>query len=138
MHEGWFENDYLAVCESDEESAGLTRGYGLRDRLPGYKIAGLKGWDDFIVVDDSGQLFTVPTVPLVSEYLAPTTIKLDPAGLRGDPRFKGQIKWYRTPVVFGGSPTDKANMMWITYDVHQEAVRAWNKIYDDLKDKVQK
>jgi hypothetical protein len=71
MNEGWSASDYLAVCESDEEIQRLTSAYDVSSRLPGFRFVGMKGWDDLVVSDSSGQLFTNPAVPMIPAYLAP-------------------------------------------------------------------
>lgn len=65
MTEGWCEKEYL-VLFSDEESEAKTRLYQLSAVLPGHRLIGFKGWDDFIVADAAGGLFSVPMVPSCS------------------------------------------------------------------------
>jgi hypothetical protein len=98
MREGWHD-DYLVLL-SDQESSDASRGYEIQKFLPGYQIAGLRGWDDFIVRDASGGVFTVPTVPMDPQYLAAWTPPPDSALLEPDSRFTGKIKWYTKPIVF--------------------------------------
>jgi hypothetical protein len=42
----------------------LTEGYGIPRHLPGFAVVAISGWDDFIVRDEAGAVFRVPTVPL--------------------------------------------------------------------------
>jgi len=51
--------------------------------------------------------------------------------MQPDERFRGKIKWYVKPIMFGGSPTAKENMAWLSYEQHAEAVRWWSKFYRD-------
>ena len=71
MKEGWFNDDYWLLCEDKKEAERLTTSYGLSDYLPGYFIVGLKGWDDFILVDQESKYFLIPTVPLERKKLSP-------------------------------------------------------------------
>ena len=61
MNEGWLGEEYIVLFE--EKAPELERAYGLADFLPGYKLLGLRGGEDFIVEDNNGSLFTFPTVP---------------------------------------------------------------------------
>jgi hypothetical protein len=68
MNEGWNGDDYL-IRFDEAESEPLTEGYGIRQFLPGLTVVGILGWDDFILRNQGGQLFRVPTVPLVQRYV---------------------------------------------------------------------
>lgn len=122
MVEGWAGEDHFVVFDSDE-SQERTRVYKLDEYLPGYHIVGLKGWDEFVVLNSKGEAFTVPTVPLHEQYLSPCVL---PSGLAPDERFANRIKWYVTPLAFGGSPTDASNTVWITHEEHAGFVNFWN------------
>jgi hypothetical protein len=130
MHEGWHGEDYLVLL-SDQESADASRGYGIQEYLPGYKIIGLRNWDDFIVRDASGGVFTVPTVPMDRQYLAawilPATDQLAP-----DARFTDRIKWYTKPLVFGGNASEATNTVWVSPEQHMQLVTWWNALYRDV------
>jgi hypothetical protein len=127
MNEGWANDEHFIVF-NDEESREATLRYGLAERLPRYTIVGLRGWDDFVVRDSNGQLFSVPTVPLIPKYLEPFPGDL-PSHLTKDQR-AGTIKWYVKPIVFGGSAEIGENLTWITHAQHTELVRWWNHQYD--------
>lgn len=132
MIEGWHGDDYLQLFDDAEASAFSTR-YDLDRFLPGYRLVGLRGWDDFIVKDANGRLATVPTVPLSVKHLTPLDIAVDASRMEPDDRFRGKVKWYLTPLLFGGSPTDKQNLVWVTLERHAELVRFWNDHYRRLK-----
>ena len=131
MREGWCNDDYWALCGDQTEAEHLTALYGLAQYLPGYSIVGLKGWDDFIVVDGESQYFTVPTVPLDRTNVAPFRFPGEALRLESDERFGKKIKWYVKPIRFGGDPSAKENMVWLSLDEHVEAVKWWNKFYYD-------
>ena len=59
MIEGWYNDDYLVLFEEQEEAVRMTGIYGVRENLPGYTVVGLRGWDDFIVMDGKQQFFTI-------------------------------------------------------------------------------
>ena len=130
MIEGWCGDNYLVLFE--ENAASLEDGYGFAEYLPGYCLVGLRGWDDFIVQDISGGLFTVPTVPLSKDYLEP----LKPEDIRGEiepePQLMNKIKWYIQPLIFGGDGKLGDNVTWLTLEQHTKAVKWWNAMYRDL------
>jgi hypothetical protein len=138
MREGWCNDDYWLLCEDQREAEALTTTYGLADYLPGYFIVGLKGWDDFILCDREGQYFLASTVPLERGSLAPFQFPSASLRLESDDRFTGKIKWYVKPIRFGGDPTAKENMAWLSLDEHVQAVRWWAKFYYETFAKQQK
>ncbi|MCS6136769.1 hypothetical protein G3496_17775 [Shewanella baltica] len=77
---------------------------------------------------NGSQLFKVPTVPIAVEYLENLITKQLPENLEEDKRFLGKIKWYSTPVVFGGDPSEQ-NMIWVNHLQHRELVIYWNEQY---------
>lgn len=133
MNEGWYNDDYLIVFDNKKVNE-LTIAYSFHKFLPNHQLLGLLGWDEFIVADRSGDTFTVPTVPLISEYLAPYSFPQSPI-LKPDPRFTGRIKWYVTPIVFGGSPELDDNITWISLEQHANAVVWFNDKYRELQSK---
>jgi hypothetical protein len=135
MKEGWIsDSDYLMLFD-EEESAQATEGYGIADYLPGFAVVALIGWDDFLLRDESGVLFRVPTVPLVQEYLEKLEKVPDATRLEPDERYRGEIKWYIQPLIFGGDPSSEKNIFWADLATHQLAVRWWNDLYRDLANK---
>ena len=131
MREGWCNDDYWSLCEDQKEAEDLTALYGLADYLPGYFIVGLKGWDDFILCNRQRQYFSVPTLPLEPAGLAPFRFPAESVRLESDGSLSGKIKWYVKPIRFGGNPTAKENMAWLSQDEHVQAVKWWNKFYHD-------
>ncbi|MCL4693713.1 MAG: hypothetical protein KJ060_14530 [Candidatus Hydrogenedentes bacterium] len=127
MIEGWLEDVYL-VLFSEAEIDDVSSRYDIERSLPGYVVLGLWGWDDLVVRDHSGNVYTIPTVPLDQRYLqkaeVPETLNLEP-----DARFKGKIKWYVKPLAFGGDPGAKENLVWVTHKEHSQLVAWWNKKY---------
>jgi len=79
-----------------------------------------------------GQTWRVPTVPLVREYMTPMHGSVGPTELEPDDRFIGRIKWYITPIVFGGDPVSSDNIMWVDIATHQKLVWFWNRKYQEL------
>jgi hypothetical protein len=131
MTEGWFGDDHLILFDESEIALASGR-YAISQPLPGYQVIGLRGWDDFILRDSAGRTFTVPTVPAIAEYLSPYAL---PAGsiLSPDGRFRGKIKWYLKPIVFGGDPNLGENVIWVSHEQHADLVKFWNDRYRDLK-----
>lgn len=137
MTEGWFNDDYWILCDDQDEAEQVTALYGISDYLPGYLVVGLKGWDDFILCNPESRYFTVPSVPLDEQYLEPFEFPAAPLQLEEDPRLTGKIKWYITPLIFGGNPEAKENMAWLTPAKHAEFVRWWNDLYRQENQKTQ-
>ncbi|MEO6003797.1 MAG: hypothetical protein ABIZ04_09980 [Opitutus sp.] len=135
MKDGWHNEEHFVLFESKDEATAATTRYSLSDYLPGFFIVGFRGWDDFILCDVHGEYFTVPTVPLTKAELTPYSFPANTLKLKSDARFENRIKWYVTPIAFGGSPTQKENVVWITHEEHVELVRFWNKTYRDIKNK---
>jgi len=131
MNEGWSGDDYL-ILFADSEISAVSEAYDIQALLPGYQIVGLRGWDDFIVRDANGDLFSVPTVPCIPKYLEPYELPSRMIELETDVRFAGKIKWYVKPILFGGDPSASENIQWVTRDVHARSVQWWNQLYRDL------
>jgi hypothetical protein len=132
MKEGWIDDSYLILFESEQEQVEITAGYHLQKYYPEHRIQAILGWDDFIVINESGENFRVPTVPLAQKNLEKYELPYQNAKLEADERFTGKIKWYVKPVVFGGDPTSKENTTWIDMKTHQELVIWWNEKYHEV------
>jgi hypothetical protein len=131
MNEGWFRDDYF-ILFTEAERASKSHRYGIGTALPGYTVIGLRGWDDLIVIDNRGDAYTVPAVPIDGQYITPCKIP-ESASLEPDDRFTGRIKWYVKPLIFGGDPNGKDNVTWVNHDQHVELVVWWNQQYRTLK-----
>ncbi len=131
MNKGWLNDDYL-ILFSEAEVEGASTKYGVSQSLPGLKILGLLGWDDFIVRDGKGGTYSVPTVPLDRQHLRSFNLPKT-ALLKPDDRFMGKIKWYVKPLVFGGDPKEDKNLVWVTHEQHAELVVWWNNQYRAIK-----
>jgi len=92
MTEGWINEEYL-VLFSREESNSLSAKYDFAKYLPDHNLIGLRGWDDFIVVDPNGEVFSLPTIPMDLTLAEPFVLSENLA-FEPDDRFKGKIKWY--------------------------------------------
>jgi hypothetical protein len=133
MVEGGAGDDYLVLFSATEARATSDR-YGIASMLPGYRVVGLRGWDDFIVQDESGATLTLPTVPCdgsgLADYRIPEADTLVP-----DDRFTGKVKWYITPIKFRGDPNAPRKITWISVSQHADAVRWWNAAYREMTGK---
>ncbi len=132
MHEGWYHNQHFILFAPEEIGAATAR-YAVGSTLPEFVVVGIRGWDDLILRDVSGQLFTVPTVPLVQEYVAPFVGTPSPQSLQPDARVAGRIKWYVQPLVLGGSPELGENVTWVSHQQHGELVQWWNAKYAEVR-----
>lgn len=131
MIEGWHNDDYLVLFDDRLEALRMSDLYGISMYLPGYTFLGLRGWDDFIVADVNSNFFTIPTVPLDPKELAPFGFHVDLEAITPDERFTHKVKWYVTPIIFGGDPNDCGNLTWITLEQHAGLVQWWCKLYRD-------
>lgn len=131
MDEGWHDSQYL-ILFTEAEIPLVSERYGIAATLRGFQLLGLRGWDDFIVRDAAGGVFTVPSVPCISQHLAPFRMPPRGAILARDERFVGRIRWYVKPIVFGGDPSRGENLMWVSHDQHVQLVRWWNEQYRSL------
>jgi hypothetical protein len=134
MKEGLVRDDYLILFD-ELEVATVTDRYAFSRLLPGYQVLGLCGWEDFIVRDSQGKTFSIPTVPLHPQYLAPYIIPEGLGNLSPDAQFAGRIKWYVKPVVFGGDSTIGENVTCVSLEEHTQLVRWWNDLYRSVKNK---
>jgi len=108
MTEGWNRDDYV-VLFSGRESHSATERYGIAALLPGYRIVGLRGWDDFIVQDEMGDTFKLPTVPYDHKELVPFQVPASDELVR-DNRFAGKVKGYVT--LYRLRPREKILLRW--------------------------
>ena len=132
MTEGCYGDDHLILFDEAEVSSVSGR-YAISQFLPGYQVIGLRGWDDFILRDSTGRTYTVPTVPAIAEYISPYALPLAGSSLGSDDRFRGKIKWYVQPVVFGGDPNLGKNVIWVSHEQHAQLVKYWNDLYRSVK-----
>lgn len=130
MQEGWSGDDYF-ILFSDVEAREASQRYRIEEALPGCILIGFCGWDDFIIRDGSGSTCAVPTVPMVREYQREISVP-SAASLEPDDRLAGKLKWYVTPIVFGGDPEVGENLVWVTHDQHAELVLWWNAKYQEV------
>jgi len=91
MVEGWDNDNYFVLFDAPEIDLA-SAAYGIERWLPGYKVIGLKSWDDLLVKDGGNGVYTVPTVPLAREHLAscPSVPRGDV--LSRDARFNNKLK----------------------------------------------
>lgn len=131
MKEGWWKGSYYILFE-DGEVQQMTALYGTERYLPGFTLIGLRGWDDFIVRDAQKAVHAVPTVPISPRHLEGLETPTVGDALEREPRWEGRIKWWVTPLVFGGNPKDDGNVQWISMEQHAQAVRWWNDKYRSM------
>ncbi len=129
MKEGWFGNEYWSLYEGEKEEAEARAAYGLDDFLPGHRLVGLRNWDDFVVRDEAGQCFKIPTVPLKPAQMEEFAFAVDANALERDEGLEGKIKWHVTPVFFGGDGEARENLALVTPEQHAELVRWWAAFY---------
>jgi hypothetical protein len=121
------------ILFEEDEIVRASFEYDIASVLPGFQILGLRGWDDFIVRNESGEIATVPTVPSDPGQLAAFPVGLIDLELRTDAKLAGKIKWYLTPLIFGGDPEVGPNLIWVDHRQHAQLVRWWNAKYRELR-----
>jgi hypothetical protein len=72
-------------------------------------------------------------MPLSTAYIAPFQLPGVDQIWTSDPQFRGKVKWYVKPLVFGGDPSSHENQTWIDHDQHAQLVRYWNDVYRSLQ-----
>jgi len=132
MNEGWYGEDYL-ILFSESEAVLASERYAISALFPGYQVVGLSGWDNFILRDSLGHHYRLPTVPAVPQFLSQFEMPKGSPALRSDERFRGKIKWYIKPIVFGGDPNSPENLTWVNHEQHADLVKWWNKTYHSVK-----
>jgi len=132
MREGWHGEDYLVLFDESELAAASDR-YEMVRFLPGFVVLGLRGWDDFIVRNKSGETYSVPTVPVDTQHLSPFSVPSQETVLQPDVRFAGKVKWYLKPIIFGGDAGVGENLVWVSHDEHAQLVKWWNDKCRSLK-----
>ena len=133
MITGWHSDDHLILFEDQIEAMEMTQRYGIIDRIPGHTLIGLRNSGEFILISSDGHQKTVPTVPLTAEGLEDWLTPIDFAAINFNTPWDGKIRWFVTPWIFGGSPTDEQNIAWVTMDQHVDLVKFWNGKYDEIK-----
>lgn len=132
MIEGWYGSDYLILFDEAEITSASDR-YAISQLVPGCKVIGLRGWDDFILEDSNGATFCAPTVPAVADHVSAYAVPSRGTTLSPDYRFQDKIKWYVKPIVFGGDAQSQENMIRVSHDQHAQVVKYWNGLYRSLK-----
>ncbi len=133
MKEGWLnDSDYLILFDQNV-IAEINNNYDIDKYLVDFKIIGIIGWDDFILVNKRNKYFRCPTVPLNEKYISEINNDFFGADLEKDERFVGIIKWHIQPIIFGGSPSSEENITWVPIDGHQKLVKWWNDKYIEVK-----
>jgi hypothetical protein len=132
MIEGWLDDEYFVLFDASEIVAASSR-YYVERWIPSHQVVGLRGWEDLLVKDNDGQVFSASCVPLSPENVAPFSMPSLPYTLSQDSRLVGKIKWYVKPLVFGGDPVDEANISWVSHEQHGQLVAWWNELYSQLR-----
>lgn len=129
MHlEGWLAKNYY-ILFSEEERDLYAKQHRLGGYLPEYSFFGLFNWDYFIINIPNTSYAIVPTLPLLPEYITKFAYKNRSILLTQDPSLKGKVRWYKTPVVYGGDPGDESNVEWVSLREHAKLVESWNRKY---------
>jgi hypothetical protein len=121
MTEGWFGDDYL-IAFNEAEIASASDRYSISRFVTGPQVTGLRGWDDLIVRDSVGLVYTVPSVAMDSGFLSRYVFPEAESSLIPDQRFVGKIKWFVQSIVFGGNPNREKNVIGVNHEEHAQAV----------------
>jgi len=121
------ENEIL-LFDSDKVSQ-ISSEYCLDKVLPDHQIIGLIDWDDFLIVDKNNKTFQVPTVPIDTQYLNSFECEV----VKEEEVKEELIKWYVTPLIFGGDPSSSENINFIDIETHIKLVVWWNNKYQEIK-----
>lgn len=66
-----------------------------------------------------------------AEHIQRFVLPANELTLEHDRRLHGLIKWYVTPLVFGGDPSLGENVIWVNIETHFALVTFWNDKYDE-------
>jgi hypothetical protein len=94
--EGWYGNDHLILFDEAEIASASDR-YAVSQFLPGYKVIGLRGWDNFILQDSTEATYCAPTIPAVADHISRYALPSRGTKLSPDIRFQG--KRYQTDCI---------------------------------------
>ena len=90
-----------------------------------------------LVRDSAGRTFSTPTVPPHLEHPSLFAIPELRNDLQPDARFRGEIRWYGKPIVFGSDAAIGENMKWISLEQDAQLVLWWNDLYRSVKNRSQ-
>lgn len=140
--EGWLADDYVRLyAESARcETASL---YAFHEFLPDYELWGSWGCDALCLALDS-KLYRIPWIPLCEAHRQeayPSVEALHAALValhEATPAYEhfGKEVHFTTPIVFGGSPEDSANIAMVDQATHAQLCLYWNRVYARLQPNV--
>ena len=129
MNHFWINKEHYNIL-STEESARYE--VVLKKYINKFRVIGIVGWDNFILSDGSNH-FSIPTVPVDQKYLKELEYPDLKPMTKSEQSEHSKIKWYLTPLIFGGSPDSESNIAWVTIDEHIKLITFWNQKYFEIK-----
>ena len=139
QREGWLAGDYVRIYASNDRK-DVAELYGFNEFLPGYELWGSWGCDALCLAHDS-KLYRIPWIPLSQTHRQEAYVSveaLDSAlvnlheALPAYEHYNREIHFV-TPIVFGGSPADDANIAMVDRVAHAQICRYWNGVYSRLQ-----
>lgn len=123
----------------------LNPAYQVEKFAPGLVIFATNGGGDAYAFDTRSEphpIVRVPLIPLDYQYVEPLATDFSgflrrlagdsPASRAANPELFGVELHYIKPLIFGGSPTDRANMALLPSEKHAEYCVYWNNLYHSI------
>jgi hypothetical protein len=139
QREGWLLDEYVRFyAESARLEIALL--YAFHEFLPGYELWGSWGLDALCLGLDS-KLYRIPWIPLSEAHRqevypsveALQTVLASIHEATSAYEHFGKEVHFITPIVFGGSPEDEANMVMVDQSTHAQLCVYWNRTYARLR-----
>ncbi len=142
QREGWLGDKYVRLY-GESARRKIASLYAFQEFFPDYELLGSWGLDALCLALDS-KLYRIPWIPLSEahredaypsvEALHATMATLHEA----TPAYEhfGKEIHFITPLLFGGSPTDAANIAMVDQATHAELCLYWNRVYARLQNNV--
>lgn len=142
QREGWLDDTYVRLyAESARQQIASL--YAFHEFLPDYELLGSWGLDALCLAPDA-KLYRIPWIPLSKAHRQeayPTVEALQMALStlhEATPAYEhfGKEVHFTTPIIFGGSPDDDANIAMVNQATHAQLCLYWNRVYARLKTNV--
>ena len=139
--EGWIDDDYVRIYAADNRQK-IASLYEFNTYLPGFILYGSYGLDAICQGVDK-KIYLIPWIPLDKEHGKERYPNLESfekdierihKATKDYIHFEKEIHFVH-PIIFGGSPTEQANIKMIDQNAHAEICRYWNKVYLRMKKK---
>ena len=136
--EGWLGDEYVRLyAEADRRYTASL--YAFYEFLPDCELWGSWGLDALCLAPD-GKFYRIPWIPLAEShqqeaYSSVAALQASLSSLHeATPAYEhfGKEVHFTTPIIFGGSPDDSANIVMVDQATHAQLCLYWNRVYARL------